>query len=702
MLHSPTERDAPTPIDDNLKKTFDAAPVAMVLSRPDGTFEYVNPALLDLLGYSEEDIYRPNVIITHPDDVSLNKELRSQLQENPFSPITTEKRYLHKSGRIIEGLLTMVAEPDNNGDVKRFIAQIIDLTEQKHTQRKLQIFKNLVQRSTDCIYVVDPESGRFLDANQQSVEKLGYSHDEILNLAVKDVEAVMVDERAWRKHIEAMRFSKRMLVEGKHIRKDGTSFPVEVSVSHVEQEQREYLFVVARDITERKQNEELIWKQANFDSLTGLPNRSMLNDRLQETIKNAKRQDQKVAVLSLDLDRFKEVNDTLGHAVGDQLLIEASRRIEQCVREVDTVARMGGDEFVIVLGSMENISNVERVVKQILYLLEQPFLLGLNKSYVSASIGIAIFPNDANSVDSLLRHSDQAMYAAKANGKNCHHYFTQSLQQQAEKQIWLNQELRRSKHSEIFNLVYQPIVNLHTNEIRRAEALLRWQHPEKGNISPSDFIPTAEDNGVIIDLGDWVFKNVARQAKQWRKEFHPNFQVTVNTSPVQLRSGVKSIHNWTSYLEELGLDGDAVILEITEGAMMNENIGTRNLLLLLRDLGMQVAIDDFGTGYSSLSYLKKFNIDFLKIDQSFIQSLSSNPEDVAVCEAIIVMAHKLNLRVIAEGIETKEQADILRKAGCDYGQGYLFSKPVSPVTLARHISNESHHYSGNHPNPSQP
>ncbi len=433
---------------------------------------------------------------------------------------------------------------------------------------------------------------------------------------------------------------------------------------------------LCEDITARKQSEKLIWKQANYDALTGLANREMLTDRLQQEIKKAARSNHIVALLYLDLDQFKDVNDTLGHHIGDILLVEAARRLNSYVREVDTVARLGGDEFTIIMGDLDNANAVERVANDILKKLAEPFYLGDETAFISTSIGITFYPRDASEPSEMLKNADQAMYAAKKLGRNCFQYFTTSMQEDALSRMALIKDLRVALPNMQFQLYYQPIINLVTGNIYKAEALIRWHHPTRGVVSPLEFIPVAEESGLIIDIGDWVFREAAQQCARWRDASHSGFQVSVNTSPVQYMHVDFNVNAWLEYLHTLGLHGGAVAVEITEGLLMKTDSSITDILLSFRDAGIQVSLDDFGTGYSSLSYLKKLDIDYLKIDQLFVLNLKPNSEDLALCEAIIVMAHKLGLKVIAEGIETQQQRDLLSAAGCDYGQGYLFSKPV--------------------------
>ena len=431
-----------------------------------------------------------------------------------------------------------------------------------------------------------------------------------------------------------------------------------------------------RDITERKQSDELIWKQANFDTLTGLANRQMLHNRLQEEIKKAKRSKQSIALLYFDLDQFKEVNDTLGHEAGDALLIEAAKRLNSDIREVDMLARLGGDEFTIIMSGLDRPSNVDHIANDILRKMALPFKLGDEKAYISTSIGITFYPEDATTADEMLKNADQAMYAAKNKGRNCYQYFTSSMQQAALSRMLMINDLRDALPGNQFELYYQPIVELETGAIHKGEALLRWLHPTRGFVAPDEFISIAEETHMINEIGEWVFQQATRQSAHWRETYYHDFQVSINISPVQFQNEKFSIGEWFDHLQSLSITGQAIAVEITESLLMEAGTVATDKLLMLRDAGIQVSLDDFGTGYSSLSYLRKFDIDYLKIDRSFVQNLQPDSDDLALCEAIIVMAHKLGLKVVAEGIETGEQSKLLKTAGCDYGQGYLFSRPV--------------------------
>ncbi len=431
------------------------------------------------------------------------------------------------------------------------------------------------------------------------------------------------------------------------------------------------------DITERKDAEALIRQQAFFDALTGLPNRRMLRDRLEQEIRRCKRDNQQLAILFIDLDHFKEVNDTLGHDSGDQLLVEAARRIKACVRDADTVARMGGDEFTVILTDIANTDQLQPLLDKILRSMDALFQIGDEQVFVSASMGITLYPLDSTEIEDLYKNADQALYVAKGEGRNRFSFFTPALQEAALTRVRLANDLRTALVDNQFRVLYQPIIELATGSIHKAEALIRWQHPKRGLVSPAAFIPIAESSGMIVDIGEWVFQQAASQVKAWRQSLHPAFQISVNRSPVQFRHVDSGQASWGMQMHALGLPGEALVVEITEGLLLDTNTVVGEQLLALGDAGIKVSLDDFGTGYSSLAYLQKFDIDYIKIDQSFVRHLIPHSTDLALCKAIIVMAHALGMKVIAEGVETAQQRDLLAEAGCDYGQGYLFARPIS-------------------------
>lgn len=427
----------------------------------------------------------------------------------------------------------------------------------------------------------------------------------------------------------------------------------------------------------KKQNAETqiqIWNQANFDHLTKLPNRHLLQNRLAQAVLKVNRNELSIGILFIDLDNFKKVNDQSGHSVGDKLLIEAAMRISSCVRSSDTTARFGGDEFVVVISDLNDVFSLEKTCQQILNEIEKPFSIDGNLFFISASIGVSIFPNDCQDFEKLLNHADQAMYEAKKLGRNRFHFFTESIQVASLHRLSITNDIRKALVEQQFVLFYQPIICLKNSKVLKAEALIRWIHPVKGMISPLDFIYLAEESGLINELGNWVFNQALKDLLLIREKFGYEFQVSINVSPNQFNQP-EDLLKWVKTMEDLEVHGSCVSLEITEGILLDPSQEVINTISALRETGVKFAIDDFGTGYSALAYLKKFDIDYVKIDKSFIQNLETNNYDAVLCESIINMANRLGMKVIAEGIETDIQKNLLKDFSCDYGQGYLFAKP---------------------------
>jgi diguanylate cyclase (GGDEF)-like protein len=421
------------------------------------------------------------------------------------------------------------------------------------------------------------------------------------------------------------------------------------------------------------------WKGAYFDGLTGLPNRARVYNILEDVVA-AGRSTSLVGLLFVDLDRFKEVNDAHGHQAGDRLLVEAAARMKTCVRNTDCVGRLGGDEFVVVIYNIANPEDAGLVASNVLKVLSEGFKLGADTAYVSASIGITVHPKDAVDIPTLFKNADQAMYEAKKSGRNRYCYYDSAMQETSLKRTRIISDFHSALANREFFLQYQPIVDLSTGKIVKAEALVRWAHPRYGKISPAEFIPVAEDTGLILELGDFIFNEAIRQCAAWRR-INPEFKMSVNVSAVQFRSLDKHQLKIQETLDQFGLPGDALVIEITESTIMVNNEPVADKLDSLQASGIEIALDDFGTGYSSLAYLKKFPIDYIKIDQSFVRSLHEGSPDMSVCEAITVMAHKLGLKVIAEGVETNLQGKLLKSIDCDFGQGYYFSRPVDSASF---------------------
>jgi diguanylate cyclase (GGDEF)-like protein/PAS domain S-box-containing protein len=519
--------------------------------------------------------------------------------------------------------------------------------------------------------------GLFLEANQALQDMLGYNLEILRQRRLSDL---YVEEPAisWADCISMLQQSHHYSLREVPIqRQDGQILIMRLNeVLVTDSDGHESLWSICEDITEQKKSDEVIWNQANFDPLTGLPNRRMFQNSLDHEIKNSNRQSHIMALMFLDLDKFKEVNDTLGHEKGDLLLIEAARRITGCVRETDVVARLGGDEFTVILPNLDSTSSVERVARKIVADLAQPFDLADDKTCIGVSIGIALYPDDAGSLEELMNHADQAMYQAKAGGRNRFCYFTRTLQESSQKRNRMIKDLRDGLSKGQFELHYQPIVELASGDIHKAEALIRWRHPTIGFVNPSEFIPLAEETGIIMEIGNWVFHEAVKQVKHLRENYHPRFQISVNQSPIQFRINHPHTEDWLSLIGATGHLNQAIAIELTEDLLQKANDHVTNQLSGYRKAGLQLSLDDFGSGYSSIAYLNRFDFDYLKIDHDFVRDLAPNSNEFTLGEAITLMAHRLGLKVIAEGVETSLQHDLLQAAGCDYAQGYYFSRPL--------------------------
>ncbi len=432
------------------------------------------------------------------------------------------------------------------------------------------------------------------------------------------------------------------------------------------------LIGVAADITERKRAEARLMQLANFDTLTTLPNRALFHDRLAHALAKSHRSKKLVALLFLDLDRFKTINDSLGHYAGDELLKSVAERLQKTAREVDTVARLGGDEFTVILEGITYNEDATIVARKILEVMGQPFYLDGHEVFVTTSMGIAIYPLDGDNSDDLLKNADTAMYRAKEQGRNGFRFYTADMNAKAVEHLIMESSMRHALERSEFEVYYQPQIDVHSRELTGFEALLRWRHPDLGLLYPSQFLPLAEDNGLIVIIGEWVLHHVCAQAAQWQRGGLPPVRVAVNLSGRQFRQD-NLVESVARALQESGLSPHLLELEITENFLLDNIQSAIITLNRLHDLHVQLAMDDFGTGYSSLSYLKRFPLNSLKIDQSFVRDISTDPDDAAIAEAIIALAKTLRLRVMAEGVETEEQLYFLRSRGCDQAQGFLIN-----------------------------
>lgn len=560
---------------------------------------------------------------------------------------------------------------------------------QKQLKESERLHRYLVNTSPDIIYILDPE-GHFTFINERIESLLGFSPKELIGkhysilVHQDDFEQARyvfnerrVGERA--SHNIELRLKCKNNEKAKHF--ENKTLPIELSSMGIYTgsiKNNDYLgtYGVARDITERKQAEQTITFQAYHDLLTGLPNRALLRDRLSLAISHAKREKEMLAVMFLDLDRFKNINDSLGHLIGDELLQQVSIRLKDCLREGDTLARFGGDEFTLLLPKISNRkADAKKIANKIIRVLKEPFIIDKHELYVSASIGISLYPNDGDNMDALIKNADIAMYHIKGQGKNGFQFFSDNMDTPYFNNLSMETGIHRALQNNEFRLYYQPQVNVKSGEISGVEALLRWKHPEQGVIHPGDFVPFAEETGLIIEIENWVLREAIAEIAKWRKTGLPGTRMSVNISARHLAEKY-IVEEIAQILNEFNVPGHCLELEITENAIMDDMDDVIKKLNKLHGLGITIAIDDFGTGYSSLTYLHKLPIHTLKIDQTFLQEDRFASNDHTIVNTIVAMAKGLKLNVIAEGIETQRQLDYLRKIDCNEVQGYLFGRPL--------------------------
>jgi diguanylate cyclase (GGDEF)-like protein/PAS domain S-box-containing protein len=549
--------------------------------------------------------------------------------------------------------------------------------------RSEERLRRIVHCADEGVWEVDAH-GNTSFVNPRMAAMLGYAIEDILGQPVSrfmDEEGKALLER----NIVRRRQGEVRRYEFKFVRSDGKELWTCVALNPLFDASGRYLGALALvlDVTAQRAAAARIWHQANYDDLTGLPNRHMFMDRLGQEVRRADRSAAFLALLFIDLDHFKEVNDRLGHAAGDRLLADAAQRIGACVRATDTIGRLGGDEFTVVLSSLDRIETVDRIAQALVDKLAAPFELAGARAEVSASVGIALYPADATQVCDLMARADQAMYAAKKGGRKRYSYYTDGAQQALLARQALAAELREALQAGQLELLYQPIAALRDGRIRKAEALLRWRHPRRGLLRPAEFLPFAESGSLMVEIGDWVLRQAALQVQHWQRRCDPHFQVCVNKSPAQFRREPGQYDAWLDFLQERELPPRSVVVEIGESMLLDGMDAVIERLRPYRAMGLQVALDHFGSGYSSMSHLVRYELDYVKIDHGFVDALDREANGLAVCEAIIAMAHKLGMQVVAEGVETEVQRALLREVGCDFAQGYAVGGPMTAEEVER-------------------
>jgi diguanylate cyclase (GGDEF)-like protein/PAS domain S-box-containing protein len=651
-----------------LQDILDAVPDALVLIDKSGLIIEANQALTTLTGYDKQELFGMHVANLSPERM---RRSLPNLLANPGKGGMISWYCQCKDGHKV--LVEIGYHAITVKNLECLLLSVRDLTSREQAERQLRAsevrFRSLFENSLDGIYRSTPE-GYYVDVNPALVKMLGYdTKEELLSIHIPDDLYVSQADRLPPDQRDTVSTTRMR-------RKDGTLLWVELTTWVVRDENGEVLYYegITRDVTEQKRYEETIRHQAYHDALTGLPNRYLLHDRLNQTLAQAKRAKSLVGVMFLDLDHFKNINDTLGHTVGDQLLQMVAGRLLSCMREGDTVARLGGDEFTLVLQLIQP-EDALQVAQRIHEVLTRPFPLDGHELHITTSIGISIFPHDADDADTLLKNADAALYRSKAQGRNNHQLYDPTMNASAMSHLMLLKGLRYALGLDEFELFYQPITDTVSGQIIAAEALLRWKKPGIGYVMPDEFIPLAEESGLIVPIGEWVLRTACAQAQLWHQQFGQTMYITVNLAasqfaPQNLTQTVNRV------LKETQINPNLLLLEITESTALQNLDATCRTLDQLVNLGVSIAIDDFGTGYSSMSLVKRLPLQTLKIDKSFVKNVASNRDDAAIVSSIITLAHSLRLRVVAEGVESQEQLDYLRAHQCDAIQGYLISPPI--------------------------
>ncbi len=649
------------------------------------TMEFVSEGCFALTGYTEEDLLFNSRVsydqITHPDD---RRHVRDTILEAVRNNrrFDIEYRIVRADGSIrhVWERGTNISHDNKAWDILEGFIQ--DVTERKQADEALREaerrYRSIFENAIEGIYQSTPSDG-YLAVNPALARMYGYDSPQELISTLRDIDnQVYVDpqrrlefKRLMAKHGVVTNFESRV-----H-RRNGEVIWISENARSVYNSDGTLLFFegTVEAITERKLHEAEIQFQATHDALTGLPNRTLLYDRMQQAVLHSERYGKLTAIAFLDLDQFKFINDSLGHQVGDELLKITAQRLTSCLRESDTVARQGGDEFVLLLTDQPNEEAITHTMQRVLHEVSQPWKANDLEFQITCSIGLTLCPDDGRDAETLLKNADSAMYKAKELGRNNFQYFSAEMNSSVTDRLELLNRLRQAITNEDFVLHYQPKVSLASHQIIGAEALVRWNSAHSGIVSPASFIPLAEETGLIIPLGEWVLRTACRQNRAWQDAGYPPIPISVNLSPRQLARG-DIVEVVERILTETGLEAQYLELEITESVMTTDVEKSFALLTQLRSLGVKISLDDFGTGYSSLSYLKRFPVDTLKIDQSFVRDIATDQDSAAIVKAIISLGRNLNLTVLAEGIETEDQFQFLLANGCDEGQGYLMSKPV--------------------------
>ncbi|MEZ5559990.1 MAG: EAL domain-containing protein [Pseudomonadales bacterium] len=677
---------------------IDSANSAIISTDAQGTIRFFSAGAERMLGYRADELVgvANGEILHDPEDVQrrLGDDaasgglaqrprvgLRKLMERSQQGAYEDEWTYVRRDGSKLPVSLSVTALLDASGAVEGYLAVARDVSQDRDVAQRLKLAKNVFESAGEAILVTDARL-RIVDVNPAYLDMTGFSRAEVIGSKPRASASGRHDRSFYRSIWRAVRRDGYWSGELWDRRKNGELFPQSLTISAIKDDQGRISNYVGifKDVTSQKAAEEELERMAYFDPLTGLPNRALFKDRLQHEMDVATRKQGRVALLFIDLDRFKFVNDTLGHEAGDKLLLEAAWRIKQVVRQSDTLARLGGDEFTLVVADAHDMTDVGHVASKMIETLEKVFVIDGREVFIGASVGIAVYPDDGRSVSSLTKNADTAMYLAKQAGRGTYRFFKREMNTQNERRLALEASLRRAVDNEEFVLHYQPKIDLARRAVVGFEALLRWQHPDFGLIAPGDFIPLAEETGLILPMSRWVLRAALAQLADWHRLGYVDLDMAVNLSARQFQDQ-QLVDDVTSVLRDTDIEAGSLELELTESLLMVDAARALAIMRRLRDLGVKLSIDDFGVGYSSLSYLKRFPIHSLKIDRGFVRDVVDNPEDAAIVSAIMSLAATLQLQVVAEGVETTAQEAFLAERGCDLVQGYLYSRPL-PVAEA--------------------
>jgi len=592
-----------------------------------------------------------------------------------------------------EILGTFVIAPQSRGaptpyqsHILKTASHLVGITIRNRQREESLLQWSTVFRDASEGMLITNTKGAIVDTNQSFTRITGYTKDEVLGKNPSVLNSGRQDKAFFLRMWSELSDHGRWQGEIWNRRKNGDIYPEWLSISRIDDREGNTFNYVAvfSDISSLKESEQKFYHLAHHDPLTGLPNRLLMTARLEHALKQSKRNPTHLAIMFIDLDRFKNINDSYGHALGDQLLIEVSRRLKNHLRSGDTISRIGGDEFVVILEQLELAEQAATLAQSCIDILAKPFAIDGHEIFITPSIGIALFPEDGNDAQTLLKHADIAMYRSKENGRHCYSFFTKQLSDQVKERLKCETLLRRALEREEFELHYQPQVDANCGEILGAEALLRWNHPEHGQVLPNEFIQVLEETGLIKDVGAWALKTACQQMQAWEAAGLPKIRLAVNLSAKQVSPECIN-HQLCDMLTNSGLTPNRLELEITEHSIVQGKEQGIQLLKSLREWGVSLAIDDFGSGYSSLMRLKQLPVHCLKIERALVRDVPSDPDDQAICQAVVALGHSLGVRIVAEGVEREEQADFLRSIGCDELQGYLYGRPLSAADFKRHL-----------------